>query len=281
MSCGNSFWIVCNHGTALPFLHTIYLLMKRFFCILGILGIISFHPSFAYAADVIGLRLQLEEALRQAFAIRESIRQLAFAQPVQASVASTGQKQVALQVGHWKMEEVPWELRHLDQHRQAQGGGKMEWEINLAITQETAKLLEAQGIGVTMLPAILPSIYKADVFVSIHADQNPSLPWKSGFKVAASAFDQSGKAKRLAQLLTQEYRKATWLDFETYIPSAMPYYYAFNSKKFLYAIHPQTPSAIIETGYLPNPRDRAIIFTNPQVAAQGIAQGILRFLEET
>ena len=67
---------------------------------------------------------------------------------------------------------------------------------------------------------------------------------------------------------------------ESYIPSSMPYYYAFNSSKFLYAVHPATPAAIIETGYLPNPRDRAVILTNPHMAAQGIAQGILKFLKE-
>ena len=205
---------------------------------------------------------------------------MVFKQPAQATVLIAGQKQLALQVGHWKMENVPWELRALDPHRQATGGGKMEWEINLVIAQETAKILEAQGIGVTILSSILPSIYKADVFVAIHADQNPSLPSASGFKVASSAYDQSGKAKRLAQLLRQEYVKITWLPQETYIPSSMPYYYAFNSNKFLYAVHPQTPAAIIETGYLSNPRDRAIILTNPDMAAEGIANAILKFFKE-
>lgn len=248
---------------------------------IGIIGGMWLQPTTAAAADVATLKAQADQVFQQALIVREALHRLALAQPVQATGAFAGQKQVALQVGHWKMEEVPWDLQYLDPHRQAQGAGKMEWEINLAIAKETAKLLEARGIGVTILPAILPSIYKADVFVAIHADQNPNLPWKSGFKVAASAFDQSGKAKRLAQLLKEEYREATWLDVETYIPSSMPHYYAFNSSRFLYAIHPHTPAAIIETGYLPNPRDRAIIFTNPQMAAQGIAQGILRFLQES
>ena len=255
--------------------------MKKFFAVIFIGSIVGLsNPTFAMASDVASLKVQVDKLMEQALAIRESLRQVVLQQPVQATLASTGQKQVALQVGHWKMEEVPWELRALDQERQAQGGGKMEWEVNLAIAQETAKILEAKGIGVTLLPAILPSIYRADVFVAIHADQNPSLPYASGFKVAASVFDQSGKAKRLAQLLGEEYRKTTWLTKESYIPLSMPYYYAFNSGKFLYAIHPVTPAVIIETGYLPNPRDRAIILTNPHMAAQGIAQGILKFLEE-
>jgi len=216
--------------------------MYRSFITILLVGMVGLLPSFAFASSTADLRAQIEEVMRQALAIREQIRQMAFEQPVQATIALAGQKQVALQVGHWKMENVPWELRALDPHRQATGAGKMEWEINLVIAQETAKILEAQGIGVTILSAILPSIYKADVFVAIHADQNPSLPFASGFKVASSAYDQSGKAERLAYLLKQEYIKITWLRQETYIPSSMPYYYAFNSSKFMYAIHPQTPA---------------------------------------
>lgn len=239
----------------------------------------GFSPSLAYGADIATLRTQIQEVMGKALAVREQVRKLAFENPAQAVFGVSGRSQVALQVGHWKIEEAPWELRALDPERQAEGGGKMEWEVVLAIAQETVKMLEAEDVGVTLLPAILPSIYKADVFVSIHADQNPNMPWASGFKVAASAFDQSGKAKKLAQFLGEEYRKTTWLTQETYIPKSMPYYYAFNSSKFLYAVHPTTPAVIIETGYLPNPRDRAIILTNPQMAAQGIAQGILKFLE--
>ena len=251
-----------------------------FFFVLGIMAIVGLRPSFTLAVDEAGLRTQIQEVMEKALAVREQVRKLAFENPVRSTSAEFGQPQVALQVGHWKIEEAPWELRALDPSRQAQGGGKMEWEIGLAIAQETAKLLEAEGIGVVVLPAILPSIYQADVFVSIHADQNPNLPNASGFKVAASAFDQSGRARRLAQLLKEEYRKATWLNIDSYIPKSMPYYYAFNSSKFLYAVHPTTPAAIIETGYLPNPRDRAIILSNPQMAAQGIVQGIIKFLQE-
>lgn len=252
---------------------------KNFIAIL-ILGAIAFSPSFASANSIVDLKEQLDVAMKQMLRLREQVRQMAFEQPVQATVTSVGQEQVALQVGHWKMEEIPWELRALNPHRQATGAGKMEWEINLVIARETARILEAQGIGVTILPAILPSIYKADVFVAIHADQNPSLPSASGFTVASSAYDRSGEAEQLAQLLAQEYRKATWLPQQSYIPKTLPYYYAFNSSKFSYAVHPQTPSAIIETGYLPNPRDRAVILTNPHMAAAGIANAIVKFLEE-
>jgi hypothetical protein len=255
--------------------------LKQCFLVLCFLyiGVLVF-PVFAQAETptIQSLRAKIDALLAQALVLRQEIKQQAFAQPIQATPRVPGQKQVALQVGHWKLENAPWELRNLNPHRQAQGGGYMEWEINLRVAQETQTLLEQEGIGVTLLPAILPGTYKADAFVAIHADQNPSAPWLSGFKVASSAFDTSKNAHRLAQAITNEYRLATWLTRETYIPDSMTHYYAFNTEKFLYAVHPKTPAIIIETGYLPNPRDRAVILSNPQWAAQGIAKGILQFL---
>jgi hypothetical protein len=261
--------------------------VKSFVLSILVIGVMGLSPSFAYgqAVDMGSLRVQIEQLMEQALAIRGHIKQMAFEQPFQAmslasDVAGQRKKQVALQVGHWKVEEAPWELRNLDPHRQSKGAGYMEWEISLRIAQETKKILEEQGIAVTILPAILPSTYKADVFVAIHADQNPAAPWLSGFKVAPSAFDQSGKAKLLSDIMIQEYRAATWLNQETYIPSSMPYYYAFNHEKFIYAVHPTTPAVIIETGYLPNPRDRAILLSNPHMAAAGIANGVIKFFKE-
>ena len=100
--------------------------MRRSFITILLVGVVGLSPSFAFANSTADLRAQIEELMRQALAIREQIRQMAFAQPVQATFTLAGQKQVALQVGHWKMENVPWELRALNPHRQATGGGKME-----------------------------------------------------------------------------------------------------------------------------------------------------------
>ena len=236
-------------------------------------------PLGVFAADTESLSVQIEKLMRQALLLREQIKQMAFEYPVQATVVFPGQKQVALQVGHWNLENAPWELRNLDPHRQAFGAGKMEWEVNLKIAQEVKKILEQKGMSVAILSAILPSTYKADAFVAIHADQNPSAPWLSGFKVAASAFDISGQATKLAEDIATEYRVATWLEREKYIPDSMPYYYAFNAEKFSYVVHPTTPAVIIETGYLVNPRDQAIIVSNPHMAAEGIANGIIKFFE--
>ena len=97
-----------------------------------------------------------------------------------------GPPRVGLQAGHWKAQELPDELQRLrERGGGTSGGGKAEWEVNLAIVEETAFLLRAQGIVVDILPATIPKAYWADVFIAIHADGNTN-PNVSGFKVASA-----------------------------------------------------------------------------------------------
>ncbi|MBY0310319.1 N-acetylmuramoyl-L-alanine amidase [Patescibacteria group bacterium] len=55
-------------------------------------------------------------------------------------------------------------------------------------------------------------------------------------------------------------------------------YYAFNWRRYDHAVHPQTPSAIVEMGFLTNASDRRLMTTEPGRVAQGIVGGILAFL---
>jgi hypothetical protein len=59
----------------------------------------------------------------------------------------------------------------------------------------------------------------------------------------------------------------------------MTAYYAFNSRRYCHAIAPGVPSAIIEAGYLTSPVDQQILIGDPDAAAQGIARGVLHFLD--
>jgi hypothetical protein len=61
----------------------------------------------------------------------------------------------------------------------------------------------------------------------------------------------------------------------------MTAYYAFNWPRYEHAIHPHTPAAIVETGFLTSAVDRAVIVDSPAVAARGIAAGISAFLADT
>jgi N-acetylmuramoyl-L-alanine amidase len=190
-----------------------------------------------------------------------------------------GPKRVGLQAGHWLTEQVPSELRGL-QHG-ATGGGKMEWEVNLDIARRAQALLEAQGVVVDILPTTVPVRYRAHLFVSIHADGD-TTGRATGFKIARPAFSSLPAVDdRLVESLYGAYGAATGLrrDDEL-ITSRMRYYYAFNSRRFCHAVAPGVPQAIVETGFLTSAADRRLLLGTPDVAARGIADGILRFLRE-
>ncbi len=189
-----------------------------------------------------------------------------------------GPLRVGIQAGHWKLKEVPEELNGLKTSSGAQGGGFSEQETVLAIARRVKVLLEAENIVVDLLPATVPVDYVADAFVSIHADGSSSAN-VTGFKIAPPRRDFSGKADALVSALYDAYGSATGLREDSNITRRMSGYYAFNWRRYDHTVHPMTPSAIVETGFMTNASDRAIIVTQPQIAAEGIAKGILAFLK--
>lgn len=185
---------------------------------------------------------------------------------------------VGLQAGHWKNSELPDELENL---RLYGGGGefqgKFEWKINLSVAEKAAEILKKSGIEVDILPATVPNDYKADLFVSIHCDGN-DVTSVSGYKVAASNFDKSEQAEKLSESIYDEYGKITKLKTEPNITKDMTEYYVFNYINFHHSINPETPGVIVEMGFLTNTKDQQIIVYNQDLAAKGIAEGILKYL---
>jgi N-acetylmuramoyl-L-alanine amidase len=190
-----------------------------------------------------------------------------------------GTKRVGLQAGHWLTNDVPNELRRLSPGSSA--GGWQEWEVNLLLASRTAALLEAAGVQVDLLPTTIPSRYRAHAFVSIHADGDTSGRL-NGYKIARPGFSSIPDTDdELVRTLYREYGAATGMvrDDDAHISRRMTFYYAFNTRRYAHAIDVGTPSAIIESGFLTNAGDRAFLTGQPDVAARGIANGILRFLE--
>lgn len=153
--------------------------------------------------------------------------------------------------------------------------GLTELQVNQAIADLVVGGLEGAGFRVDLLEEWDDRLagYRAVALVSIHAD---SCEWindqATGFKVAASV-DSSipDRAQRLVTCLADRYARDTGMFFhQGSITRDMTEYHSFNE------IHSQTPAAIIETGFLH--LDRDFLTENPELAARGIVEGILCFV---
>ena len=81
------------------------------------------------------------------------------------------------------------------------------------------------------------------------------------------------KADRLVDALYREYANVTHLKPHLYtITYDMQDYHAFHE------ISPDTPGAIIETGFMGE--DRYLLTRRPDLVARGIARGVIAFLKE-
>jgi N-acetylmuramoyl-L-alanine amidase len=203
---------------------------------------------------------------------------------------------VALQAGHWKALEAPDELAGLRDNGTSHNGTP-EWKVNLGIAERTAAVLREKGYEVDILPATVPPSYKADLFISIHADGNnnsavsgyrvaaPSPSTRRGRRgpvmaVSASAEEIALRTERslaFADLLEKTYGDATGIPLVPTVTRRMQNYYAFNFRRYRHALDPTTVGVILETGFLTSPRDREIIVSDPDRSVRGIVAAVTQF----
>ena len=149
--------------------------------------------------------------------------------------------------------------------------GLTEAQVNRAIAEAVVKELTQRGARVDLLDEFDNRLraYRADAFVSIHADScQVNL---SGYKVA-SLDGGSDASARLADCLWREYETATSLPrHPNTVSDDMSRYHAFRE------IAVETPAAIIETGFLK--ADRELLTQHPERSAAGIVAGIECFLK--
>jgi hypothetical protein len=187
---------------------------------------------------------------------------------------------IALQVGHWRINELPAELARLRTSTGGSGGGVREVDVNLAVAERAAERLRELGHTVDVLPATVPPGYQADVFLAIHADAVRS-PAPRGYKLARSRWSRlPATDDALVAAVSEEYRQATGLPWSPAITGAMTGYYAFSNWGVRHSVHPTTPAAIIELGYVTNAADRAVLTAGVDRVVSGIVRGLLRFLAE-
>jgi N-acetylmuramoyl-L-alanine amidase len=193
-------------------------------------------------------------------------------------VRPPGPPRVGLQIGHLDNDKLPDELSRLIGNTGASAAGHTEVQVNQRIAELARDLLSVQGVLVDLLPATIPQGYWADTFVAIHADGSTDYRPR-GFKLARPRRDFSGGADNLLNSITESYADSTNLPQDPNISRNMTGYYAFAWWRYEHAVHPRTPSVILETGFLTSWADRQIIVNRPELAAHGLAQGILSFLE--
>ena len=196
---------------------------------------------------------------------------------VHVELAAPEPLRVALQAGHWKAAEAPDELSGLRRNGGTRGGGKHEWEVNLEIAELAAALLEEGGYQAEVLPATVPQRYRADAFVAIHADGNNDSSL-TGYRVGSPRRDVTQKAGEFAEVLAEAYGAVTGMRRLPVATRRMRGYYAFRYNRYRHSIHPMTVGVIIETGFLTSPNDQRILVGDPALAAQGIFEGVARFL---
>ena len=157
--------------------------------------------------------------------------------------------------------------------------GLTEVELNLDVAQRVARILQALAVQTTLFEEfdLRLSGFQATALVSIHTDSCEAFPNAdppaSGFKVASVEDSLAPEAeKRLVACLAQCYAARTGMYFHANsITYDMTRYHNF------YEVDGRTPAAIIEIGFMRN--DRHVLTQQADIVAQGIADGIVCFIE--
>lgn len=153
--------------------------------------------------------------------------------------------------------------------------GLTEAEINFNVAQRVVNNLRELGYQVDLLDEFDPRLndYQAAALVSIHANTCQDFgEVVSGYLVAkAAARPEGGLDEVLAECVALYYEQAVSLERRFSLTVDMTNYHTFRE------IHPLTPAAIIELGFMLH--DRELLTNQPDLMAMGITNGILCFLE--
>ncbi len=148
-----------------------------------------------------------------------------------------------------------------------------EAEVNARITGLAAERLRRAGADVLVLDEYDPRLQglTVDVLLSLHAD---SCIQASGYKAAYHTLTPiAATNQRLLACLDEHYGPVTGLSLHpNTVTHDMTGYHAFNR------IHPYTPAAILEMGFLSGDHD--LLVERPRVVARGVADSILCFLQQ-
>jgi N-acetylmuramoyl-L-alanine amidase/Bacterial SH3 domain len=180
---------------------------------------------------------------------------------------------VAVQPGHWKIDELPAESRRRPRSIGAVHGTTREVDINLAVVDALVPMLEEENWRVIVVPATVPPGLRADVFLSIHADWG-SDPDRRGWKLAPP-WRPSIASREISEALKSSFRAEERLkEDEGGVTVGMRGYFGFSSHRYLHASSPYTPAVLIELGFVTNAGDRELMLSQPEYYAGIIHRGL-------
>ncbi len=181
-------------------------------------------------------------------------------------------RSIGLIVGHWYRDDV----QDVGAVCENPAGELIltELEINEAVAALLVPMLEAQGARVWKLQELDPLLrgLTADLVLSIHAD---SCVRNSGFK--AASYTHSGARDReqlLIRCLQTEYAARTNLEWDPFTITPNMTHYHVHEK-----VHLNTPSVILEMGFLGGDAPILTTAAGQQRIAEGILNSILCMLD--
>jgi N-acetylmuramoyl-L-alanine amidase len=156
--------------------------------------------------------------------------------------------------------------------------GLTEAEINFAVAQMVVQNLRGMGYSAELLDEFDARLnnYQASALLSIHSNTCQEWPGGevvSGYLLAAPAarVTARGNDELLVNCISRYYGQATGLERRSGVTQDMTDYHNFRE------IHPLTPGAIIELGFML--ADRDVLVNRREDMARGITDGLLCFLE--
>ena len=152
--------------------------------------------------------------------------------------------------------------------------GLTELEINFDIAQRVVEEMRGMGYTVDLLDEFDSRLdnYQASALVSLHAnDCRDYGPQASTFLVSrAASRPPGGRDDILSECIGLYYRTSTTLDRSYNLTIDMTDYHTFRE------IHPNTPAAILEMGFMLNNRD--LLTQGQDQIVRGVVDGIECFL---
>ena len=155
--------------------------------------------------------------------------------------------------------------------------GLTEREVNEVVAEKVVLHLRGLGYHAELLDEFDSRLkdYQAAALISLHANDCKDYgEHVTGYLIARAAARATGGADDLlVQCLGENYAQATGLRVRAGITSDMSEYHSFVE------IHPYTPAAILEMGFLL--ADRRVLTEQTDRVARGVYDGVLCFLAAT